>query len=108
VNRKTSTNTVENSTDQGFHLAAATSVLAIIVTGILMLFRIDTTFWRRNPSIMTDYNWGIIYVVHGAASLVLLFLVILHIYFALLPEHRDVLKAMVSGRGPEKARKGKT
>jgi formate dehydrogenase subunit gamma len=93
---------------KGFHLAAAITIIAVSVTGILMLFRIDTTFWRRDPSIMTDYNWGIVYVVHGAASLVLLFLIILHIYFALLPEHRDLLKAMLIGRGPTKARKGKS
>lgn len=93
---------------KGFHLAAALAVLAVSVTGILMLLRIDTTFWRRNPSLMSDYNWGLVYVVHGAASLFIVFLVIVHVYFALLPEHRDLLKAMIGGRGPEKARKGKS
>jgi formate dehydrogenase subunit gamma len=93
---------------KGFHLAAAITVLAIVVTGILMLFRIDTAFWRRNPSIMTDYNWGLVYVAHGAASLILIFLLILHVYFALLPEHRDLLKAMLGGRGPTNARKGRS
>ncbi|MCT7378268.1 cytochrome b/b6 domain-containing protein [Chelativorans salis] len=93
---------------KGFHLAAATTILVLLVTGLLMLAKIDTTFWRRDPSILSDYSWGIIYVIHGAASLVLLFLFTLHVYFALLPEHRSFLVAMIGGQGPEKARKGKS
>jgi hypothetical protein len=38
--------------------------------------------------------------------MVILFLVTLHIYFGLLPEHRDYLSAMLRGRGPEFSRKG--
>ncbi|WP_159587537.1 cytochrome b/b6 domain-containing protein [Chelativorans xinjiangense] len=91
---------------KGFHLAAATTVLVLLATGLIMLAKIDTIFWRRDPSILTDYTWGIIYVIHGAAALMLLFLFILHVYFALLPEHRSFLAAMISGQGPEKARKG--
>ncbi|WP_163271002.1 cytochrome b/b6 domain-containing protein [Chelativorans alearense] len=91
---------------KGFHLTAATTVLVLLATGLIMLAKIDTTFWRRDPSILTDYTWGIIYVIHAAAALVLLFLFILHVYFALLPEHRSFLSAMISGQGPEKARKG--
>lgn len=91
---------------KGYHLAAATTVLVLVVSGLIMLVRIDTTFWSRNPAILTDFTWGVIYVIHGAASLVLLFLVILHIYFAFLPEHWKYLRAMIAGKGPEKARKG--
>lgn len=91
---------------KGYHLAAAATVLVLVVTGLVMLAKIDTTFWSRNPAILTDYTWGVIYVIHGAASMVLLFLVILHIYFAFLPEHLKYLKAMLGGHGPEKARKG--
>lgn len=91
---------------KGYHLAAATTVLVLVVSGLIMLARIDTTFWSRNPAILTDLTWGVIYVIHGAAALVLLFLVILHIYFAFLPEHWKFLRAMIAGKGPEKARKG--
>lgn len=89
---------------KGFHAAAAATVLALVATGLAMLFKIDTTFWRRDPAVLSDATWGYIYVIHGAASLVLLFLVILHIYFAILPEHRAFLRAMIAGRGPGLAR----
>lgn len=89
---------------KGFHWAAAVSILLLIATGLLMLAKIDTTFWRRNPAILSDQDWGIIYVLHGASALVLLFLVILHVYFAVLPEHRSFLLAMINGKGPESAR----
>lgn len=91
---------------KGFHLAAALTVLALLATGLPMLAKIDTRFWRRDPSILSDATWGMIYVMHGAAAMVLLFLVILHVYFAVLPEHRKFLTAMIFGVGPEKARKG--
>lgn len=91
---------------KGYHLAAATTVLVHLATGLIMLAKIDTTFWRRDPSILTDDTWGIIYVIHGLAALVLLFLFILHVYFAFLPEHRAFLAAVIGGRGPERARKG--
>jgi len=89
---------------KGYHLAAALTVLALVATGLVMLAKIDTVFWKRDPAILSDQTWGVIYVVHGAAALVLLFLFILHVYFALLPEHRAYLVAMLSGRGPDKAR----
>jgi thiosulfate reductase cytochrome b subunit len=92
---------------KGYHTATMLSVLALIGTGLPMLAKIDTTFWKRDPSILTDQTWGVIYVVHGAAALVVLFLVILHLYFSALPEHRTYLVSMIAGRGPEKARKGK-
>jgi formate dehydrogenase subunit gamma len=91
---------------KGFHLAAALTVLALLATGLVMLAKIDTTFWRRDPSILTDATWGVVYVLHGLGAMGLLFLVIVHVYFGLLPEHRDVLGAMIRGEGPELSRKG--
>lgn len=91
---------------KGFHTAAALTILALVGTGLIMLAKIDTTFWRRDPSILTDQTWGVIYVLHGAAAMALLFLFIVHVYFALIPEHRAYLLAMLGGRGPENARGG--
>ena len=91
---------------KGYHAGAAATVLALVVTGLPMLAKIDTTFWKRDPAILTDQTWGVIYVLHGAAALFLLFLFILHLYFSFLPEHRAFLVSMLSGRGPEKARGG--
>ena len=92
---------------KGYHAAASLTVLILVLTGLAMLAKIDTLFWRRDPSILTDQTWGVIYVAHGAASMLLLFLFILHIYFSLLPEHRAFLQSMLQGHGPEKARRAK-
>lgn len=89
---------------KSYHWTAAIVVLALTVTGLLMLLKIDTPFWRRDPSILTDHQWGLVYVVHGLTALAILFLIIVHIYFALLPEHRDLLRAMITGRGRKLAR----
>jgi len=89
---------------KGFHLVASISVLVASGTGIAMLWRIDTTFWRRDPGVLSDQTWGYVYVAHGAASMALIFLIILHIYFALVPEHHKYLRAMITGRGPATAR----
>ena len=90
---------------KGYHAAAALTVLVAVGTGLVMLAKIDTTFWRRNPSILSDQTWGIVYVLHGVAAMILLFLVIVHVYFAFLPEHRALLISMLRGAGPEHARK---
>jgi len=91
---------------KAYHLAAALTVLVLLATGLVMLAKIDTIFWRRDPSILTDATWGAVYVLHGLGAMALLFLVILHVYFSLLPEHRDILAAMIRGHGPELSRKG--
>ena len=89
---------------KGYHWSSALVLLALVVTGLLMLLKIDTPLWRRDPSILTDPQWGAVYVVHGFSSLALLFLIIVHIYFSILPEHRAVLGSMIAGRGPLFAR----
>jgi cytochrome b subunit of formate dehydrogenase len=90
---------------KGYHTATAMTVLALVGTGLVMLAKIDTSFWKRNPSIMTDQSWGVVYVVHGGAAMVLLFLFLLHLYFSLIPEHRAFLQSMIAGRGPGNARR---
>lgn len=89
-----------------YHWAVAVSVLTISATGILMLFKIDTSFWKRNPAIITDQTWGWVYVLHGAAAMLLVFLFLLHVYFNVRPEHRDLLNSMFRGAGPANVRKG--
>lgn len=91
---------------KGYHAAASIAVLAATVTGLLMLAKIDTSFWRRDPSILSDQTWGVIYVVHGGSAMILIFLFMLHVYFALLPEHRAFLLSMLRGQGPKFARRG--
>ncbi|MGI9425610.1 MAG: cytochrome b/b6 domain-containing protein [Hyphomicrobiaceae bacterium] len=86
-----------------YHWAVAVIILLLVATGLIMLLKIDTQFWNRNPSILSEASWGIVYVTHGASALVLIFLFILHLYFSFLPEHRALLSSMVLGSGPRHA-----
>ena len=79
------------------HLAFAVVVIAACATGALMLAKIDTPWWQRDPYWLADSTWGIVYVVHGLAALTLITMVICHIYFALRPEKRQFLRAMIAG-----------
>ncbi len=79
------------------HHAFAVVVLTTLVTGSLMLLRIDTPWWRRNPYLLADSTWGIVYVLHGLAALVLITMVMMHVYFALRPEKLKFTRAMLLG-----------
>ena len=79
------------------HLAFAVVVLTAIVTGALMMVKIDTPWWDRDPYWLSDEAWGIVYVLHGLAALLLITMVMTHVYFALRPEKRAFLRAMVGG-----------
>jgi formate dehydrogenase subunit gamma len=81
-----------------YHWSVSSIMLVLVITGVIMLAKIDTPLWRRDPSILSDWNWGIVYSLHGATTMLLIFFFILHIYFALLPEHRKLLSAMVFGK----------
>ena len=80
-----------------YHHGTATIILALCVTGGLMLAKLDTWFWDRVPGLLSDFQWGVVYSIHGAAALFLIMTFILHVYFTLLPEHRDLLLSMVRG-----------
>ena len=81
-----------------YHWSVSLIMLVLVISGLVMLAKIDTPFWNRDPTILSDWNWGVVYSLHGAASMLLIFFFILHIYFALLPEHRQLLMAMVFGK----------
>lgn len=80
-----------------YHHLAAAAGLAAIVTGLLMMVRIDTPVWTRNPYLLSDGLWGVIYVVHGLSGVALIGLVTAHIYFAVRPEKRWMTWAMING-----------
>jgi cytochrome b subunit of formate dehydrogenase len=82
------------------HLAFAVVVLAAITTGALMMVKTDTPWWDRDPYWLSDDTWGLVYVVHGLAALLLITMVMTHVYFALRPEKRAFLRAMLGGRMP--------
>jgi formate dehydrogenase subunit gamma len=80
-----------------YHLAVAILVLSIIASGLLMLLKIDTPFWKRNPYWFDADTWGIVYSVHGFASMAMITLVMIHIYFALRPDEWWLTRSMFRG-----------
>ena len=80
-----------------FHLGMALLILAMLASGLLMLLKIDTPFWRRNPYWFADDQWGLIYVVHGLGAMAVLAMTILHLYFTLRPDQWYLLRGMARG-----------
>jgi len=79
------------------HLAFAVVVLAAIATGGMMMVKIDTPWWDRNPYWLADATWGLVYVIHGLAALLLITMVMSHVYFAFRPEKAMFLRSMLRG-----------
>lgn len=82
---------------RGYHACIAVSVLSLLVTGSLMLTKIDTPWWSRNPYWLSQSSWGIIYVVHDLAAMTVLALIMIHIYFGLRPEKLWITRSMILG-----------
>jgi len=79
------------------HHSVSLFVLITIVTGLLMMVKIDTPFWQRDPYWLSDEKWGIIYFLHGSASLFLITIIMIHIYFAFRPEKLMYTRSMIWG-----------
>ncbi len=80
-----------------YHAAVTVAGFAAMITGVLMLFRIDTPILARNPYLYPDSTWGWIYVLHGIGGVLLVALTITHVYFAILPEKRWITRSMIKG-----------
>lgn len=80
-----------------YHLGVAVVVLSVVCSGLLMLLKIDTPLWRRNPYLFSADTWGVIYVIHGLAAMTIVAIVIIHLYFTLMPHSWYMLRAMVRG-----------
>jgi cytochrome b subunit of formate dehydrogenase len=79
------------------HLAMTLMILGAGITGALMLAKMDTPLWKRDPYLLEQGTWGAIYVIHGLAALAAVTLVMIHVYFSILPENRMYLRAMIKG-----------
>jgi cytochrome b subunit of formate dehydrogenase len=79
------------------HLAWSVAVLVAIVTGLLLLRKAGVPFLERDPYARTLAAWGVITLLHDLAALLSVFLVLVHVYFGILPEKRAYLRAMVTG-----------
>lgn len=79
------------------HNAVALVTVVALVTGLLMMVRIDTPLWARDPYWLSADAWGLVYVLHGLMALVFTSIIMLHVYFSLRPEKRLYLRAIVKG-----------
>ena len=79
------------------HHALGLVVLAAVVTGLFMLKKIRTPLLVRDPYFLGAGSWGVVYFIHGLAALAAVSLVMIHVYFALIPENRRYLRAMIRG-----------
>jgi cytochrome b subunit of formate dehydrogenase len=80
-----------------FHHTVALVLLTTIGTGLLMMVKVDTPFWTRDPYWLADRTWGIVYVLHGIAALASVTLVMVHVYFAVRPEKLWMTRSMILG-----------
>jgi cytochrome b subunit of formate dehydrogenase len=86
-----------NALQKLYHLAVAILILSIVSSGLLMLLKVDTPLWRRDPYWFSSNTWGIIYAVHGLAAMSMLTLLIIHVYFALRPDEWYLTRSMFRG-----------
>ena len=80
-----------------YHLAIVVVGFAAVITGLLMMNRIRTPLFVRNPYVFSDSTWGFTYVLHGLAGVGLVGLVIAHVYFAVRPEKLPITASMIVG-----------
>ena len=82
-----------------FHHITGLAGIAVAVTGLLMMARVDTWFWEANPYFMalSDQLWGWVYVLHGLAAVGFVGLLIAHIYFAVRPDKLYLTRSMFKG-----------
>jgi cytochrome b subunit of formate dehydrogenase len=80
-----------------YHFAVLITGLAVMLTGIFMMFRVRTIFFPRDPYLFSDMTWGLMYVLHGLAGVGLITLVIVHVYFAVRPEKFAITESMIFG-----------
>ena len=80
-----------------FHHSAGVAGIVAIVTGILMMLRLETPFWTANPYLLADDTWGVVYVLHGLSGVALITLTISHIYFAVRPDKWWITRSMILG-----------
>lgn len=92
---------------KAIHLAWTVAVLLGIVTGWFLMVKAGVPFLERNAYLFDRSGWGVLTVLHDLSALLAVFLLMVHVYFGLLPEKRAYLRSMLRGRiaraemGPE-------
>ncbi len=80
-----------------YHGVVMLTGLAVMVTGVFMMFRVRTIFFPRDPYLFGDMSWGMMYVLHGLAGVGFITLTIVHVYFAIRPEKLPITASMIVG-----------
>ena len=80
-----------------YHTAVSLAGLAVIGTGIVMMFRIENALLARNAYLLEEETWGLMYVLHGLGAVLFIMLTLTHIYFAVRPDKFWLTKAMIFG-----------
>ena len=80
-----------------YHLAIVVAGIAVVASGLVMMVRVRTPLFTRNPYLFSDTTWGFTYVAHGIAGVGLVGLVIAHVYFAVRPDKWWITKSMILG-----------
>ena len=80
-----------------YHGVIMLAGLAVIVTGLFMMKRVQTGIFTRNPYLFSDMTWGLMYVLHGLAGVGLIALMMVHVYMGLRPEKLPITKSMIFG-----------
>jgi len=79
------------------HNSATVLCLISLITGFLMMIKVDTPFWERDPYFFSQTIWGWVYVLHGFSALSFVSIILIHIYFAFRPEKLFYTRSMLLG-----------
>lgn len=87
-----------------FHHITGLAGVGVLVTGLFMMFRVDTVFWAANPYILSisSGTWGWVYWLHGLSAVGFVGLLMAHIYFAVRPDNFWITRSMFLGWIPRK------
>ena len=80
-----------------YHMSVMLAGLAVMVTGLFMMKRVDSIFKPRNPYLFGDMTWGMMYLLHGLCGVGFIALIMIHVYMGLRPEKLPITKSMIFG-----------
>jgi len=80
-----------------YHTAVMLAGLAVIGTGLVMMFNIENPLVSQNAYLLADETWGLMYALHGLGAVLFVLLTLTHIYFAVRPDKIWLTKSMIFG-----------
>ena len=80
-----------------YHTSVMLAGLAVIATGLVMMFRIENALVARNAYLLAEETWGLMYPLHGLGAVLFVMLTLTHIYFAVRPDKIWLTKSMIFG-----------